>query len=239
MVVSKIALKPLVRCCSTIGSSEDPRHTHELRRRWASRCRNHSLQAADEAIEYRRLGSSCDVAIPRRSRLTDGIQRYIDQSHEAKRLSWRCRLNRKLAVNRPTATLPCQQTLGGSNGRGNIDRATEGRGAPLRGRLAAVPAGHPRFREPRRRPAKCYDVLVDGITVDNRPGRPVISADAKDENFYAAIFGNDDDAIPDMTADELEQARHYIIRGEGVIPVRKWHMLRKSTLTPSSVVTHS
>jgi hypothetical protein len=85
----------------------------------------------------------------------------------------------------------------------------------------------------------CYDVLVDGITVDNRPGRPVISADVKDENFYAAIFGNDDDAIPDMTPDELEQARQYIIRGEGVLPVRKWHMLRKSTLTPSSVVTHS
>ena len=86
--------------------------------------------------------------------------------------------------------------------------------------------------------AKCCDVLVDGIAVDNRPGRPVISADAKDENFYTAIFGNDDDAIPDMTADELEQARQYIIRGEGVMPVRKWHMLRKSAPTPSSVVTH-
>jgi hypothetical protein len=86
--------------------------------------------------------------------------------------------------------------------------------------------------------ANCYDVLVDGIAVDNRPGRPVISADAKDENFYAAIFDNDNDAIPDMTADELEQAREYIIRGEGVMPVRKWHMLRKSTLTTSAVVTH-
>jgi hypothetical protein len=86
--------------------------------------------------------------------------------------------------------------------------------------------------------AKCYDVLVDGIAVDNLPGHPVIIADAKDENFYAAIFGNDDDAIPDMSADELEQARQYIIRGEGVMPVRKWHMLRKSTLTPSLAVTH-
>jgi hypothetical protein len=86
--------------------------------------------------------------------------------------------------------------------------------------------------------AKCYDVLVDGITVDNRPGRPVISADAKDENFYAAIFGNDDDAIPDMTPDDLEQARLYIIRGAGEMPVRKWHMVRKSAPTPSSVVTH-
>jgi hypothetical protein len=31
--------------------------------------------------------------------------------------------------------------------------------------------------------AKCYDILVDGIAVDNRPDRPVIRADAKDENF--------------------------------------------------------
>ena len=46
--------------------------------------------------------------------------------------------------------------------------------------------------------AKCCDLLVDGIAVDNRPGHPVISADAKDESFYAAIFGNDDDALPDM-----------------------------------------
>ena len=86
--------------------------------------------------------------------------------------------------------------------------------------------------------AKCCDVLVDGIAVDNRPGRPIISADAKDENFHAAIFGNDDDAMPDMTADELEQARQYILHGDGAMPVRKWHMLRKSTPTPSSVVTH-
>ena len=85
--------------------------------------------------------------------------------------------------------------------------------------------------------AKCCDVLVDGIAVDNRPGHPVISADAKDENFYAAIFGNDDDAMPDMTTDELEQARQYILHGEGAMPVRKWHMLRKSTRTVS-VVTH-
>ena len=53
----------------------------------------------------------------------------------------------------------------------------------------------------------------------------------------AFVCGNDDDAMPDMTADELEQARQYIIRGEGAMPVRKWHMLRKSTRT-LSVVTH-
>ena len=70
--------------------------------------------------------------------------------------------------------------------------------------------------------AKRYDVLVDGIAVDSRPGGPVITADAKDRNFHAAIFGNDDEAMPDMTADELEQARRYIIHGEGAIPIRRW-----------------
>ena len=30
------------------------------------------------------------------------------------------------------------------------------------------------------------------------------------------------EAMPDMTADELEQVRRYIIHGEGTVPVRKW-----------------
>ena len=50
----------------------------------------------------------------------------------------------------------------------------------------------------------------------------VITADVKDPKFFAAIFGNDDDAVPDMTADELEQARQYIIHGQRAMPVRKW-----------------
>ena len=73
--------------------------------------------------------------------------------------------------------------------------------------------------------------------VNNRPGRPLIGADAKDENFYAAIFGNDNDAIPDMTADELGQARQYIIRGEGEMPVRKGHIVRRGAVKPASVLT--
>jgi len=85
--------------------------------------------------------------------------------------------------------------------------------------------------------AKCCDLLVDGIAVDNRPGHPVISADAKDESFYAAIFGNDDDALPDMTVRDLEQARQYVLRGEGDMPVRKWHMVRKHALTAPPVLT--
>ena len=81
--------------------------------------------------------------------------------------------------------------------------------------------------------AKRYDVLVDGIAVDSRPGSPVITADAKDRNFHAAIFGNDDDAMPDMTTDELEQARRYIIHGEGAIPIRRW---RERKLDPQILV---
>src|SRR5207248_11243095 len=50
----------------------------------------------------------------------------------------------------------------------------------------------------------------------------VITADVKDPKFHAAIFGNDDSAVSDMTADELRQARRYIVHGEGSAPVRWW-----------------
>jgi hypothetical protein len=82
--------------------------------------------------------------------------------------------------------------------------------------------------------ARRYEVLVDGIAVDNRPGRPVIASDAKDGKFHAAIFGNDDGAIPDMTADELAQARRYILHGQGGVPVRKWRELK---LVPRTRIT--
>ena len=75
--------------------------------------------------------------------------------------------------------------------------------------------------------AKRCPVLVDGISVDNRPGRAVISGDDKDTRFYAAIFDKDDDAVADMTPDEAAQARRYIIRGEGEMPVRKWREARR------------
>ena len=79
-----------------------------------------------------------------------------------------------------------------------------------------------------------HEVLVDGIAVDNRPGRPVIAGDAKDGKLHAAIFGNDDGAIPDMTADELAQARRYILHGQGGVPVRKWRELK---LVPRTRIT--
>ena len=66
-------------------------------------------------------------------------------------------------------------------------------------------------------------VLVDGITVDDRSELPVISADAMDQRFYAAIF-DDDDAIDDTTSEELDQLRRYILFCKGVMPVRKWRL---------------
>ncbi|MBV9965970.1 MAG: hypothetical protein JO008_09765, partial [Alphaproteobacteria bacterium] len=51
--------------------------------------------------------------------------------------------------------------------------------------------------------------------------------DNKDNSFHAAIFGNDDRAISDMTPDELRQVRRYIIEGRGEMPVRKWRETRR------------
>jgi hypothetical protein len=72
------------------------------------------------------------------------------------------------------------------------------------------------------------EVLVDGIAVDDRVDGPVIRGDVKDSSFHAAIFGDDDRAVPDMTSEELAQARRYIIEGKGEIPVRKWRDARRA-----------
>jgi hypothetical protein len=50
----------------------------------------------------------------------------------------------------------------------------------------------------------------------------VISADVKDPEFHNAIFGNDDSSVSDMSGQELQQARRYIIQGEAEAPVRWW-----------------
>jgi len=78
-------------------------------------------------------------------------------------------------------------------------------------------------------------VLVDGITVDDRSELPVIAADARDYRFYAAIFDDDDDAVDDMTSEELDQLRRYILYGSGLIPVRKWR--RPTSKIDAAVVT--
>jgi hypothetical protein len=64
-----------------------------------------------------------------------------------------------------------------------------------------------------------YEVLADGIAVD-RKTRHGITANFGDPEYYAAIFGNDDRAVPDLTAQELRQLREYIIRRKGGVPVR-------------------
>jgi hypothetical protein len=64
-------------------------------------------------------------------------------------------------------------------------------------------------------------MLLCGLLVDAQAST-VITADVKDPKFYAAIFGGDDSAAPDMTRDALRQARCYIIHGEGTVPSRWW-----------------
>ena len=79
------------------------------------------------------------------------------------------------------------------------------------------------------------EILVDGIRLDNTPGLSIIAADARDQRFHAAIFDNDDDAVDDMTSQELEQVRRYILDGSGAVPVRKWR--RPKQEIGASVVT--
>jgi hypothetical protein len=79
------------------------------------------------------------------------------------------------------------------------------------------------------------EILVDGIRVDTTPGFPIIATDARDQRFYAAIFDDDDDAVDDITSQELEQVRRYILDGSGGVPVRKWR--RPKQEIGASVVT--
>src|ERR671938_428632 len=57
-------------------------------------------------------------------------------------------------------------------------------------------------------------MLLCGLLVEAQASR-VIAADVKDPRFYAAIFGNDDRAATDLTAEELHQARQYMVHGKG------------------------
>jgi hypothetical protein len=62
-------------------------------------------------------------------------------------------------------------------------------------------------------------MLLCGLLIEAK-GATVITADVKDPKFYAAIFDNDDSAALDITAEQLDQARRYIIRGDGTAPSR-------------------
>jgi hypothetical protein len=63
-----------------------------------------------------------------------------------------------------------------------------------------------------------YQVSVDDGQLVRRTAATVITGDVKDPKFFAALFENDDSAAPDMTPDELKQARRYVIHGEGTVP---------------------
>ena len=62
-------------------------------------------------------------------------------------------------------------------------------------------------------------MLIWGLLVEARASM-VITADVKDPQFYTAIFASEDAAVPDMAPEELQQARRYIIQGDGTAPVR-------------------
>lgn len=62
-------------------------------------------------------------------------------------------------------------------------------------------------------------ILLCGLLTETKR-TTVITADVKDPKFYAAIFGKDDSAAPDITAEQLDQARRYIIGREGTPPSR-------------------
>ena len=76
------------------------------------------------------------------------------------------------------------------------------------------------------------EILADGIAIDGRPGHPVVIGDAKDPEFFAAIFRNDNSAIPEMRAVDLEQLRRYIIEVEGELPMPPARLLEPGLNPP-------
>ena len=77
-----------------------------------------------------------------------------------------------------------------------------------------------------------YEIVADGIAIDGRPGYPVVIGDAKDPEFFAAIFRNDNGAIPEMRAVDLEQLRRHIIEGEGKLPMPPARLLEPGLNPP-------
>ncbi|MBV8774266.1 MAG: hypothetical protein JO166_18310 [Deltaproteobacteria bacterium] len=62
-------------------------------------------------------------------------------------------------------------------------------------------------------------IVADGIAVDASSCHPVVLGDAKDPEFFAAIFKNDNGAVPEMRSLDLERLRRYVINGEGELPM--------------------
>ena len=86
-------------------------------------------------------------------------------------------------------------------------------------RFRRLPDGYRSFASLEDDLAQGPGMFLCGLLVDAQAST-VIIADVKDPKFHAAVFGNDNRAVPDMTADELRQARRYIVSGEGTAPVR-------------------
>ena len=60
-------------------------------------------------------------------------------------------------------------------------------------------------------------MLLCGLLLEAK-ATSVITADVKDPKFYVAIFGDDDSAAPDLTTEELHQARvHHPGRRESAL----------------------
>jgi hypothetical protein len=77
-----------------------------------------------------------------------------------------------------------------------------------------------------------YEIIADGIAIDGRPSYPVVIGDAKDPEFVAAIFRNDNRAIPEMRAVDLEQLRRHIVHGEGELPMPPARLLEPGVNPP-------
>lgn len=88
-------------------------------------------------------------------------------------------------------------------------------------RFRRLPDGNPRFANLAQDLAEGSGMFLCGLLVQAEAST-VITADVQDPKFHIAIFGNDDSAVTDMTPDELQEARRYIVQGEGEAPVRWW-----------------
>jgi hypothetical protein len=88
-------------------------------------------------------------------------------------------------------------------------------------RFRRLTGGYRSFAELEDDLAQGSGMFLCGLLVEAH-SNDVISADVKDPEFHSAIFGNDDSSVSDMTGQELQQARRYIIQGEGEAPVRWW-----------------
>jgi hypothetical protein len=88
-------------------------------------------------------------------------------------------------------------------------------------RFRRLTNGYRSFAELEDDLAQGSGMFLCGLLVEAR-STDVISADVKNPEFHSAIFGNYDSSVSDMTGQELQQARRYIIQGEGEAPVRWW-----------------